>query len=90
MHLDSRDWAFAGRLQALLADPQADDQALKAEFIAQLLASARALREAPQRPPVGVLLMHHTLLSARWLGDVLHALRDEGFVFAHPDRAPLD
>jgi len=90
VHLDSRDWAFAGRLQALLTDPQADDQALKAEFIAQLLERARALRDAPERPPVAVLLMHHTLLSARWLDDTLAMLHDEGFVFVHPDQASLD
>lgn len=89
-NLDSRDWAYAGRLQALLADPQADDQELKAEFIAQLLERARTLRDAPERPPVAVLLMHHTLLSARWLGDTLSALHDEGFVFVHPDQATLD
>lgn len=89
-NLDSRDWAYAGRLQALLADPQADDQALKAEFIAQLRERARTLRDAPERPPVAVLLMHHTLLSARWLGDTLHALHDEGFVFVHPDQATPD
>lgn len=89
-NLDSRDWAYAGRLQALLADPQADDQALKAEFIAQLRERARTLRDAPERPPVAVLLMHHTLLSARWLGDTLQALHDDGFVFVHPDQAAPD
>lgn len=85
--LDSRDWQYAPRLATLLLDAAGDASALKAEFLQQLLARARAMRSALERNTPFVLLMHDNLLSALWLGEVLDALRAEGFVFVHPEAA---
>jgi peptidoglycan/xylan/chitin deacetylase (PgdA/CDA1 family) len=84
VNLDSLDWRFAPRLETLMADPQADGAALKAEFLAQLVERARAL---PAVDGPAVLLVHDNLLTALWLEDALRALREAGYSFVHPDAA---
>ena len=87
--LDSGDWMLEGRLIELLAaDPQADTTSLRRAYLRQVEQRALALREqaAPRDPP-RVVLLHHNLITALWLTDVIALLQSQGWTFGDPDAA---
>ncbi len=97
--LDSRDWQFAGPLQAqLLGTPDAQApavQALRERFLRQLGERTAALAAAARAEAGGaavaprprVLLVHDQLPMALWLPEVLALMRRHGFGFVAPESA---
>ena len=88
--LDTRDWAFDPLLEAALnRDPQADLVPLKKAYLDQVWKQAQdsqqKLRE--QGRSAVVVLVHHNLTNALWLGDLLAMFKAKGWRFVSPELA---
>jgi peptidoglycan/xylan/chitin deacetylase (PgdA/CDA1 family) len=93
--LDTSDWRFNALLvQILLAHPDADVQPIKVQYIAHVLQRAAAYRALAQqlqgRDIPQMLLLHHNLINALWLDEVLSALKAQGWTFVDPETAFAD
>jgi peptidoglycan/xylan/chitin deacetylase (PgdA/CDA1 family) len=93
--LDTSDWRFNALLvQILLAHPDADVQPIKVQYIAHVLQRAAAYRALAQqlqgRDIPQMLLLHHNLINALWLDEVLSALKAQGWTFLDPETAFAD
>ncbi len=93
--LDTSDWRLAGKLEEVLKkDPNADVSAIRAAYLAHVRQRALAYRELSQklqgRDIPQVLLIHHNLLNALWLDDVLAQFRQMGWKIVAPDEAFAD
>ena len=93
--VDTSDWRLDQKLAALLRkDPKADLAPLKAVYLAHLRQRANAFRDLSRRllgRDVGhTLLLHHNLLNALFLADVLAQLRADGWTLVAPEVAFAD
>ena len=93
--LDTSDWRIDQRLKEVLdKDPKADLAPIRKVYLAHLRQRAEAYRalglqlfgrEVPQ-----VLLLHHNLLNALFLGEALKLFEDLGWKIISPDAAFAD
>lgn len=93
--IDTSDWRLDERLAQVLAkNPKADLTPIKEAYLAHLEQRAEAYRrlslrlfdrEIPQ-----TMLLHHNLLNALFLGDVVARLRKDGWEFTDPEQVFAD
>lgn len=93
--LDTSDWRFDERLRATLAaDPQADVSPIRAAYLShvrQRASAYRALsRQLQGRDIAQVMLLHHNLINALWLGDVIAQFKADGWTITTPAQAYAD
>jgi hypothetical protein len=93
--LDTSDWRLDERLLKVLSKtPEADLSPIRDAYVAHVIQRAAAYRELSRRlldrDIPQVMLLHHNLLNALFLGDVIEALRREGFTLVDPDVAYQD
>ncbi|MBI3131683.1 MAG: polysaccharide deacetylase family protein [Acidobacteria bacterium] len=93
--LDTSDWRLDERLeQVLTRTPKADLTPIREAYVAHVKQRATAYRDLSRRllgrDIPQVMLMHHNLLNALFLGDVVAMLRAEGWTFVDPEKAFAD
>lgn len=93
--LDTSDWRFDAKLiDVLTHDPNADLSAIKRVYLAHIRQRALAYRALSQqlqgRDIPQVMLLHHNLINALWLDDVLRQFEDMGWHFVTPAAAFAD
>ena len=93
--LDTSDWRLDQRLAQVLAkNPKADLAPIKAAYLAHVQQRANAYRELARRlldrDIPQVMLLHHNLLNALFLGDAIALLRNDGWTFVDPETAYQD
>ncbi len=93
--LDTSDWRLDEKLQEMLKkDPKADLAPLKRTYLAHIRQRALAYRALSQqlqgRDIAQVILLHHNLINALWLGDVIAQFKDMGWTITTPDAAFQD
>ena len=90
--LDTSDWRLNDKLvETLQKDPQADVSAIRSAYLAHVRQRALAYRELSQklqgRDIAQVMLLHHNLINALWLDDVLAQFEAMGWRFVSPQQA---
>jgi peptidoglycan/xylan/chitin deacetylase (PgdA/CDA1 family) len=93
--IDTSDWVVDQRLrQALEADPAADLKPWRELHLGGLWDNAEAYerlaRQLYGREVKHVLLLHHNLVNALFLGDVIEMFRARGWTIVPPDEAFAD
>lgn len=93
--LDTSDWRFDDKLGAVLENnPQADLAPIKRLYLAHVRQRALAYRALSQqlqgRDIAQVILLHHNLVNALWLDDVIAQFRDMGWTITTPAAAFAD
>lgn len=93
--LDTSDWRFDELLRRVLArNAHADVQPIRRAYLAHVAQRAGAYRQLMQhlvgRNAPQVLLLHHNLLNALWLGDVIAQFKIQGWDIVTPDVAYAD
>ncbi len=93
--LDTSDWRLDSKLAEMLSkNPDADVSALKQTYLAHIRQRAQAYRSLSQhlqgRDIAQVLLLHHNLINALWLDDIITMFKDKGWVIVSPDVAFAD
>ena len=93
--LDTSDWRLNEKLEEVLKkDPNADTSAIRTAYLAHIKQRALAYRELSQqlqgRDISQVLLLHHNLLNAMWLDDVLTQFKEMGWKIITPAEAFAD
>ncbi|MFZ6641254.1 polysaccharide deacetylase family protein [Undibacterium sp. TC4M20W] len=93
--LDTSDWRLNEKLvEVLEKNPQADVSAIKRAYLAHIRQRAEAYRalswQLQGRDIPQVMLMHHNLINALWLDDVLAQFKDMGWKFTTPAAAFSD
>ena len=82
--LDTSDWRFDDKLREVLkANPQADIAPIRRLYLAHVRQRALAYRALSQqvqgRDIAQVILLHHNLVNALWLDDVIAQFREMGW-----------
>jgi peptidoglycan-N-acetylglucosamine deacetylase len=82
--IDASDWYYSQRLSARLNDhPNADKMPYRAAYLRHLYDRAQYYdglsRRLLGRSVAHVLLLHHNLINALFLSDVIHMFRDKGW-----------
>ena len=90
--LDTSDWRLDEKLGEVLSrNPKADLTPIRDAYVAHVKQRAEAYRDLSRklldREIPQVMLMHHNLLNALFLGDVMAMLRREGWAFVDPEKA---
>ena len=93
--LDTSDWRFDDKLRDMLGkNPQADLAPLKQLYLAHVKQRALAYRALSQqlqgRDIAQVLLLHHNLVNALWLDDIIGQFNDMGWTITTPAAAFAD
>jgi peptidoglycan/xylan/chitin deacetylase (PgdA/CDA1 family) len=93
--IDASDWAYSDRLTTRLkADPAIDLAPFRAAYLAHMLDRARYYDRLATTVTgyyiAHTLLLHHNLLNALFLGDLLDALERDGFRIIAPEQAFAD
>jgi len=93
--IDTSDWAYDDRLVArLTADPTIELAPFRAAYLSHMLDRSRyyeRLASAVTGHSIAhTLLLHHNLLNALFLGDLIDALKHEGFRIVAPEEAFAD
>lgn len=93
--LDTSDWRLEEKLvEVLTRDPKADLAPLKQAYLAHIRQRALAYRALSQRLQgrdiAQVILLHHNLINALWLDDVIAQFKDMGWTITTPDAAFQD
>jgi peptidoglycan/xylan/chitin deacetylase (PgdA/CDA1 family) len=93
--LDTSDWRFDDKLRAVLTkNPQADIAPIKEQYLAHVRQRALAYRALSQqlqgRDIAQVILLHHNLVNALWLNDVIAQFKGMGWSFVTPAAAFAD
>ena len=93
--LDTSDWRLEEKLLAVLAkDSNADLTPIKRQYLAHIRQRATAYRALSQqlqgRDIAQVMLMHHNLINALWLDDVITQFKEMGWTITTPDVAFQD
>jgi peptidoglycan/xylan/chitin deacetylase (PgdA/CDA1 family) len=93
--LDTSDWRFDDKLREVIEkNPRADLAPLKALYLAHIRQRALAYRALAQqlqgRDIPQVILLHHNLINALWLGDVIAQFRAMGWSITTPAAAFAD
>jgi peptidoglycan/xylan/chitin deacetylase (PgdA/CDA1 family) len=89
------DWLFNERLHSLLKErPQADIAPLRALYLQHLMVLLKGYRELGRkllsRDPVHTILLHHNLLNALVMPDLLRMLDANGWKVVSPEEAYRD
>ncbi len=90
--LDTSDWRLNEELVKLLnANPDADVAPIRAAYLAHVRQRAEAYRALSRqlqgRDIAQVLLLHHNLINALWLGDVIAQFKEMGWTIVSPQQA---
>jgi peptidoglycan/xylan/chitin deacetylase (PgdA/CDA1 family) len=90
--LDTSDWRLNEELIKLLAaNPKADIEPIRKAYLAHVRQRAEAYRGLSQqlqgRDIAQVLLLHHNLINALWLDDVIAQFKDMGWTIVAPQKA---
>jgi peptidoglycan/xylan/chitin deacetylase (PgdA/CDA1 family) len=90
--IDTSDWAYSVKLEARLkSKPTLDLSPFREAYIAHILDRARYYDRLATgmfgRSIAHTLLVHHTLLNALFIGDVIDSLRREGYRIVGPEGA---
>jgi peptidoglycan-N-acetylglucosamine deacetylase len=93
--LDTSDWRLDDKLlDTLAANPKADLAPLKRVYLAHIRQRALAYRALSQqlqgRDIAQVMLLHHNLINALWLDDIIAQFKDVGWTITTPDEAFKD
>jgi peptidoglycan/xylan/chitin deacetylase (PgdA/CDA1 family) len=93
--IDSSDWAYNIRLvERLKVNPELDLAPFRSAYLAHMLDRARYYDRLAStitgHSIAHTLLLHHNLLSALFLGDLIDALRTDGFRVVAPEEAFSD
>lgn len=93
--LDTSDWRFNEKLiEVLKRDSQADVSEIKIAYLAHIKQRALAYRDLSYklqgRDISQVLLLHHNLVNALWLDDVITQFKAMGWTFVTPAQAFAD
>ncbi|MCA0177270.1 MAG: polysaccharide deacetylase family protein [Proteobacteria bacterium] len=93
--LDTSDWRLDALLRNRLArDPQADVEPIRLAYLAHVAQRAQAYRALAQRllgrDAPQVLLLHHNLINALWLNDVIAQFKSQGWQIVSPETAFAD
>ncbi len=93
--LDTSDWRLNEKLEEVLKkDPKADVSAIRTAYLAHIKQRALAYRDLSQqlqgRDISQVLLLHHNLINALWLDDVLAQFEKMGWKIITPAEAFAD
>ncbi|WP_229632066.1 polysaccharide deacetylase family protein [Pseudoduganella violaceinigra] len=93
--IDTSDWRLNEKLEEVLTkNPDADVSAIRTAYLAHIRQRILAYRELSQqlqgRDIAQVLLMHHNLLNAMWLDDVLAEIEGMGWKIITPAEAFAD
>ncbi|MEW6761273.1 MAG: polysaccharide deacetylase family protein [Pseudomonadota bacterium] len=93
--LDTSDWRLNDKLVEVLAkNPQANVEPIRQAYLSHIRQRALAYRALSQRLQgrdiAQVLLLHHNLINALWLDDVIRQFRDMGWTIVSPGEAFAD
>ena len=93
--LDTSDWRLEEKLlEVLKRDSAADLAPIKRAYLAHIRQRALAYRALSQqlqgRDIAQVLLLHHNLINALWLGDVIAPFKEMGWTITTPEAAFQD
>lgn len=93
--LDTSDWRLNDKLAEVLSkNPQADVEPIRQAYLSHIRQRALAYRALSQRLQgrdiAQVLLLHHNLINALWLDDVIRQFRDMGWTIVSPGEAFAD
>jgi peptidoglycan/xylan/chitin deacetylase (PgdA/CDA1 family) len=93
--LDTSDWRFDDKLREVLEkNPQADLAPIKQLYLAHVRQRALAYRTLSQqvqgRDIAQVILLHHNLVNALWLNDVIAQFKEMGWSIVTPAAAFAD
>lgn len=93
--LDTSDWRLDAKLvEVLRKDPKADIAPIKHAYLAHVWQRAEAYRELSQklqgRDIPQVILLHHNLVNALWLDDLIDLFKAKGWRITTPALAFAD
>jgi hypothetical protein len=93
--IDASDWYYSQRLSARLKDrPNADTRLYRDAYLRHLYDRAQYYdglsRQVLGRSVAHVLLLHHNLINALFLRDVIHMFRDKGWTLIDSEVAFKD
>jgi peptidoglycan-N-acetylglucosamine deacetylase len=93
--LDTSDWRLNDKLvEVLTKDANADITPIKRAYLAHVWQRAEAYRALSQklqgRDIAQVILLHHNLINALWLGDVIAMFKEKGWTIVTPEAAFAD
>jgi len=93
--LDTSDWRLNEKLTEVLEkNPQANVEPIREAYLAHIRQRALAYRELAQklqgRDIPQVLLLHHNLINALWLDDVIKQFKEMGWTIVTPAQAYAD
>jgi peptidoglycan/xylan/chitin deacetylase (PgdA/CDA1 family) len=93
--LDTSDWRLNDKLAEMLAkDPDANVEPIRLAYLSHIRQRALAYRALAQRLQgrdiPQVLLLHHNLINALWLGDVIRQFKDMGWTITTAAQAYAD
>jgi peptidoglycan-N-acetylglucosamine deacetylase len=93
--LDTSDWALDDKLTTVLSkDPKADVSAIKRVYLEHIWQRAVAYRALSQklqgRDIAQVILLHHNLINALWLDDIINMFKTKGWKINTPAEAFAD
>lgn len=93
--LDTSDWRLNDKLvEVLEKNPQADVEPIRQAYLSHIRQRALAYRALSQRLQgrdiAQVMLLHHNLINALWLDDVIQQFRDMGWTLVSPGEAFAD
>ncbi len=93
--LDTSDWRLDAKLVEVLArDAQADIAPIRQAYLAHVRQRALAYRDLSRklqgRDIAQVILLHHNLINALWLGDVIAQFKEMGWSIVTPEQAFRD
>jgi peptidoglycan/xylan/chitin deacetylase (PgdA/CDA1 family) len=93
--LDTSDWRFDDKLNEVLTkNPRADIEPIRQQYLAHVRQRALAYRGLSQqlqgRDIPQVILLHHNLVNALWLNDVINQFKAMGWTIVTPAAAFAD
>ncbi len=93
--LDTSDWRLNDKLvEVLIKDANADITPIKRAYLAHVWQRAEAYRSLSQklqgRDIAQIILLHHNLINALWLGDVIAMFKEKGWTIVTPEAAFTD
>ena len=93
--IDTSDWRLDSKLiEVLNKNSAADTTAVKRAYLAHLWQRASAYRGLAQRLQgrdiPQVILLHHNLINALWLDDVIAMFKSKGWTITTPEAAFMD
>lgn len=93
--IDTSDWRLNEALEEVLTqNPKADVSAIRSAYLAHIKQRMLAYRELSHtlqgRDIAQVMLLHHNLINAMWLDDVLAQAKDMGWKIITPAEAYAD